>query len=139
MSTPSNDKLRALLNWIDATGIVKQPAFAGMNIQPLIDAREFLERYDENQGDEARRKAIIELARNEVHPCSDDFNIDNNAELSEGDDNGTWVSAWVWVSFAGTPFDKDSTCSDCGDKVPSIIGCPDGAEICQACFDAGRH
>lgn len=31
------------------------------------------------------------------------------------------------------------TCSDCGAKVAYIIGCPDGAEICQDCFDAGNH
>ena len=31
------------------------------------------------------------------------------------------------------------TCSDCGAQVTSIIGCPDGAEICQACFDKGAH
>ncbi len=31
------------------------------------------------------------------------------------------------------------TCSDCGTQTDSIIGAPDGAEICQACFDAGQH
>jgi len=30
-------------------------------------------------------------------------------------------------------------CSHCGQIVPCVIGCPDGAELCQACFDAGRH
>ena len=30
-------------------------------------------------------------------------------------------------------------CDDCGVEVEKIIGCPDGAEICQDCFDAGRH
>lgn len=30
-------------------------------------------------------------------------------------------------------------CDDCGAVVPTIIGCPDGAEICQRCFDAGAH
>jgi hypothetical protein len=33
----------------------------------------------------------------------------------------------------------DNECSDCGSMVPYIIGCPDGAEICQSCFDAGGH
>lgn len=32
-----------------------------------------------------------------------------------------------------------STCSDCGNEVESIVGCPDGAEVCQQCFDAGGH
>jgi hypothetical protein len=30
-------------------------------------------------------------------------------------------------------------CSECGATVPYIIGCPDGYEICQDCFDAGQH
>lgn len=30
-------------------------------------------------------------------------------------------------------------CDDCGAKCEKIIGCPDGAEICQECFDAGHH
>ena len=33
----------------------------------------------------------------------------------------------------------DQHCDECGALVESIIGCPDGAEICQGCFDAGHH
>lgn len=29
------------------------------------------------------------------------------ADISEGDDNGTYVRVWAWVSFAGTVLDKD--------------------------------
>ena len=35
--------------------------------------------------------------------------------------------------------EETEECSDCGTMVSYIIGCPDGAEICQACFDAGRE
>lgn len=31
------------------------------------------------------------------------------------------------------------TCGECGDTVPYLIGCPDGAEICRDCFEAGPH
>lgn len=31
--------------------------------------------------------------------------------VSEGDDNGAYVQAWVWVSFAGTEFDKEKEAS----------------------------
>lgn len=31
------------------------------------------------------------------------------------------------------------TCSECGQTVPYVIGCPDGAEVCRDCFDAGLH
>jgi hypothetical protein len=27
-------------------------------------------------------------------------------------------------------------CVECGEIVPYLIGCPDGRELCQACFDA---
>lgn len=31
---------------------------------------------------------------------------DTSAMVSEGEDNGAYVRAWVWVDFAGTPLDK---------------------------------
>jgi hypothetical protein len=31
------------------------------------------------------------------------------------------------------------TCGDCGETVAYVIGCPDGAEICQGCFDTSQH
>ena len=30
-------------------------------------------------------------------------------------------------------------CSECRRSVPYVIGCPDGAEICRDCFEAGQH
>ena len=30
-------------------------------------------------------------------------------------------------------------CSKCGDLVPYVIGCPDGTEVCQDCFDANQE
>lgn len=30
-------------------------------------------------------------------------------------------------------------CPECGEPVEEVVGCPDGSEICQACFDAGAH
>ncbi|MYM92460.1 hypothetical protein [Duganella vulcania] len=31
------------------------------------------------------------------------------------------------------------TCSECDCEVEYVLGAPDGAEVCQECFDAGRH
>jgi hypothetical protein len=53
----------------------------------------------------ARRLAICKLARNKYG--SDDIEIDDNAKLSEGDDNGCFVAAWVWVDLSGTPLDRE--------------------------------
>jgi hypothetical protein len=30
-------------------------------------------------------------------------------------------------------------CDACGEIVHYVIGCPDGTEVCQDCFDAGQH
>ncbi len=35
------------------------------------------------------------------------FGVDDNAQLSEGNDNGCYVAAWVWVGFGGTKYDKE--------------------------------
>lgn len=34
---------------------------------------------------------------------------------------------------------EGATCAECGAQVEEVIGCPDGAEICQQCFDQGSH
>lgn len=56
--------------------------------------------------EEERRKAIVELAQETYH-CEGSVEIDDDAKLSEGDDNGIYVQAWVWVDLDGTPFDKE--------------------------------
>ena len=58
-----------------------------------------------------RRQEIVELARNE-HQKYGEVEIDDNAQLSEGNDNGCYVQAWVWVSFEGTRFDKEKDQTD---------------------------
>ena len=55
---------------------------------------------------EERRCEVIELAR-EQREIEGAVEIDDNALLSEGNDNGCYVAAWVWVDFARTNFDKD--------------------------------
>ncbi|MFN0132851.1 MAG: hypothetical protein ACKVW3_10050 [Phycisphaerales bacterium] len=57
--------------------------------------------------DEANRLEIIRLARNEYQNYDGDIEIDDNAVVSHGTDNGAYVQAWVWVGFGGTRFDKD--------------------------------
>lgn len=53
----------------------------------------------------ARARDIITMARRQRHE-EGAIEIDDSAVISEGDDNGTYVSAWVWVDFGGTPMDK---------------------------------
>jgi hypothetical protein len=49
-----------------------------------------------------RKHAQATLAR------EGELEIDENALLSEGDDNGAYVQAWVWLPFAETPWDKET-------------------------------
>jgi hypothetical protein len=53
-----------------------------------------------------RRLEIIELAR-EQRAIEGAVENDDNALLSEGNDNGCYVAAWVWVDFSCTKFDKE--------------------------------
>ena len=36
-----------------------------------------------------------------------ELELDPGATVSIGDDNGAYVQTWMWISFAGTPWDKD--------------------------------
>ena len=54
----------------------------------------------------SRYPRIRELARAQYHEdgvCE----IDDSSLISEGDDNGCYVEAWVWVDFSGTELDKE--------------------------------
>jgi hypothetical protein len=53
-----------------------------------------------------RELDIIELARQDVR-LDDTLEIDGEPKVSEGDDNGAWVAAWIWVDFSGTSLDKN--------------------------------
>lgn len=53
-----------------------------------------------------RERGIRELAHEQYH-CDGEIEIDDSATVSEGDGNGAYVQAWVWVDFSGTEFDKE--------------------------------
>ena len=67
-----------------------------------------LKHIDETHETMLRRKAIVELAIDQHH-VDGEVEVDANAEVSEGEDNGAYVQAWVWVDFSGTQFDKEPT------------------------------
>jgi hypothetical protein len=57
---------------------------------------------------EARRKLIIAMARKQYEEEGTlEIDDDGVVKLSEGEDNGCYVCAWVWVDFAGTKLDKE--------------------------------
>jgi hypothetical protein len=53
-----------------------------------------------------RADRIRELAVEEYHDDGT-IEIDPNAKVSEGNENGAYVQAWVWVDFAGTDLDRE--------------------------------
>lgn len=53
----------------------------------------------------ARLERIVALAK-EQHEIEGKCEIDDNATVSEGSDNGAYVQAWVWVSFEDTELSK---------------------------------
>lgn len=57
--------------------------------------------------EEIDRREIVEMARRDNPICDGELEIDDNAVVSHGTDNGAYVQAWVWVSFANSRFDKD--------------------------------
>lgn len=52
-----------------------------------------------------RDKQIVALAR-EQHERDGEIEFDDPVIVSEGEDNGAYVQAWIWVDFSGTPLDK---------------------------------
>lgn len=56
-----------------------------------------------------RTRAIRKHAQQTMQREGDlQLEIDDDAIVSEGDDNGAYVQAWVWVRFAETPWDKET-------------------------------
>jgi hypothetical protein len=52
----------------------------------------------------AREQQIIDM----VAVSDGSLEVDLDAVVSEGDDNGAYVQAWVWVDFADTDLDKEN-------------------------------
>ena len=62
------------------------------------------DQFCEHCAKEKRRHDILTLA--DQLEREGELEFDESAVVSEGDDNGAYVQAWVWVSFEGTHLDK---------------------------------
>lgn len=69
--------------------------------------------------------------------------IENDLEIDGGDAVDFVCSLWPTIKGAlekarGETRDYTANvCSECGMKCEEIIGCPDGREVCQNCFNEG--
>ncbi len=76
---------------------------------------------------------------------SGDFQSIQDFAATIGDEWVEWDSEESEITFndcMSPPEEEEeelSICSDCGTGVDTLIHCPDGAEICQRCFDNGAH
>lgn len=52
---------------------------------------------------QTRKQKILNLARQNPKLHGGELELDSNAEISEGDDNGAYVQTWMWVPFEVAP------------------------------------
>lgn len=95
-----------------------------VDLDPPADGRSgaLVKRIKELRGERSERdRKIVDMAHDECH-VDGETEVDDDAIVSEGDDNGAYVQAWVWVSFAGTPFDKDAEDAEQSDEIVEEAG-----------------
>ena len=85
---------------LTAARVVKKPS---SELRNAIEAVE-------NHLDDPRRQQILELARATL-VREGELEFDDDAIVSEGNDNGAYLQAWAWVDFGGTTLDKDQSAS----------------------------
>lgn len=60
-----------------------------------------------------RRDRILEIVAASDHVKEGSVEIADHPVISEGDDNGCYVSAWIWCDFTGTDLNKDQPSDEC--------------------------
>jgi hypothetical protein len=78
----------------------------------------------------ARRAAIMKLA--EEFEKEGELELDANAKISEGDDNGAYVQMWRWVEFGNTELCKGEGSGQEGQDVGDHKDCDDGCPVIDA-------
>jgi hypothetical protein len=58
--------------------------------------------------EEIDRGAVVDLARKDPKVHQGELEIDDDAAVSYGGENGAYVQAWLWVGFEGTPLDEEA-------------------------------
>jgi hypothetical protein len=67
-----------------------------------------------------RRRAIVQKAKAQTHR-EGEIEIDDDAPISDGRDNGCYVQAWIWFPFEGTPWDKENEDKE-PEEPPKVAG-----------------
>jgi hypothetical protein len=61
----------------------------------------------EQRSDEPSRAEVIRLAHDSDLVVDGQLEIDEDAVVSFGGDNGAYIQAWLWVDFEGTALSKE--------------------------------
>ena len=85
--------------------------------QPSSELRHAIEAVEELLSD-SRRQQILGLARGTL-AREGELEFDDDAIASEGDDNGAYLQAWVWVDFGGTSLDKNQSANSVQETKPN--------------------
>jgi hypothetical protein len=109
----SDEGILLLVEWLEEEEILEQGKTGIMQRYCKKNGLPFKDigiAYPSLSPEESRRQDIVELAKSqrssgELEPRG--VEIDDDAEVSEGEDNGAYVQVWAWVSFEGTPLDKN--------------------------------
>lgn len=88
---------RYLQNLLTAAKAVKKSS---------LELRKAIAAVEEHLSD-SRRQKILDLARATL-AREGELEFDDDAIASEGEDNGAYIQAWVWVDFGGTTLDKSA-------------------------------
>ena len=68
----THDALQGLVAWVDGIGVERFPSFAGMNVQPLLNARAVLQDEAPARADWPKRRAVPDLETLKREPWQDE-------------------------------------------------------------------
>ncbi len=85
--------------------------------KPSPELRKAIEAIEEHLSDPLRQK-ILDLARVTL-AREGELEFDDDAIASDGDDNGAYLQAWVWVDFSGTSLDKNQSANSVQETKPN--------------------
>lgn len=85
--------------------------------KPSPELRKAIEAVEEHLRD-PRHQKILDLARVTL-AREGELEFDDDAIASEGDDNGAYLQAWVWVDFSGTSLDKNQSANSVQETKPN--------------------
>ncbi len=87
--------------------------------KPSLELRKAIQAVEEHLN-EPRRQKILELGRATL-AREGELEFDDDAIASEGDDNGAYLQAWVWVDFGSTNLDKHQSADSVPETEPNQL------------------